>query len=80
MTPIKTSFFRFLLLGLFLLGTLFVTTGCENMQVGLGVSSYNSSTGMSYGMSVSDGPYGRHSSSTIGYSSGGYYGRPYYRY
>jgi hypothetical protein len=57
---------------------LLLFTGCENVQMGVGVSGYNSSTGMSYGFGVSDGPYGRHSSATVGYSSGGYYGRPPY--
>ena len=33
----------------------FFFTGCENMSVGVGVSGYNSASGMSYGV----GPYGR---------------------
>lgn len=56
---------------------LLLFTGCENVQVGVGVSGYSSS-GMSYGFGVSDGPYGRHSSATVGYSSGSYFGRPPY--
>ena len=65
-------------LSLLLTGSLFLNTGCENTQAGMGFSTYDSSTGMSYGTYVSDGPYGRHGSSYVGYSSGGYYGRPYY--
>ena len=56
----------------------FFFSGCENMSVGVGVSGYNASSGMSYGVGTSTGPYGSRSYSTIGYSSGGYYGRPPY--
>ncbi len=68
---------KLLLLGLLILGLLGFT-GCENMQVGVGMSRYDSSTGMSYSLGMSDGPYGRHGSMSVGYSSGGYYGRPYW--
>ena len=58
----------------------FSLTGCENVSVGGGVSGYNSATGMSYGVGTSTGPYGTRSSVSVGYSSGGYYGRPYGRW
>jgi predicted small secreted protein len=69
---------RSILLGLALAGALLLTAGCENTTVGVGISGYDSSSGMSYGYSVSQGPYGTHGSSYVGYSSGGYYGRGYY--
>lgn len=69
---------RIILFSLLLAGSLLINTGCENAQVGMGYSTYDSSTGMSYGTHVSSGPYGTHGSSYVGYSSGGYYGRPYY--
>jgi predicted small secreted protein len=69
---------RLILSGLLLGSALLLTTGCENTSVGMGFSTYDSSTGMSYGTHVSTGPYGTHGSSYVGYSSGGYYGRPYY--
>lgn len=62
-----------LILGCFLFGL----TGCDSVTMGMGVQSYDPSTGMSYGIGVSDGPYGRHGSVNVGFSSGGYYGRPY---
>ena len=68
------------ILGLTLLGSLFFLSGCDNTTVGVGFSSYDSSSGMSYGYNVSNGPYGTHGSSYVGYSSGGYYGRPYGRW
>jgi hypothetical protein len=71
---------KLFLLMLLLAGSLFLNTGCENMQVGMGFSTYDSSTGMSYGTHVSSGPYGQYGSSYVGYSSGGYYGRPYSRW
>ena len=69
--------FRILLLGLISLGFL-LTTGCDNTTVGVGISGYDSSSGMSYGYGVSSGPYGTHGSTYVGYSSGGYYGGGYY--
>ena len=66
---------------LFLLGLgSLVLTGCQSMQVGFGVSQYDSSTGMSYSVGVTDGPYGQHGSVSVGYTSGRYFGRPYYYY
>jgi len=55
----------------------FAVTGCENLTVGVGVSGYNASTGMSYGVGTSTGPYGTYNSVSVGYSSGGYSGHPY---
>jgi hypothetical protein len=52
-------------------------SGCDNMTVGIGVSNYNPSTGMSYSYGVSQGPYGTQQSMGVGYSSGGYYGGGY---
>jgi len=60
--------------------TAFFFSGCENLSVGIGVDGYNSSSGMSYGVGTSTGPYGSHGYSSIGYSSGAYYGRPYGRW
>ena len=75
---------RTILSGLLLGGILLVNTGCDNTSFGVGMSSYDSSSGMSYGYGVSTGPYGTHGSSYVGYSSGGYYGgyygRPYSRW
>lgn len=78
----KKTFRIFLLLTA--LGILLLATGCENTSVGVGFSSYDSSTGMSYGTSVTRGPHGTHGSSFVGYSSGGWgggwYGRPHSRW
>jgi hypothetical protein len=71
--------FKPLKLILFLLGFLGILlfTGCDSVTVGASFQHYDPSTGMSYGIGVSDGPYGRHGTVNMGYSSGGYYGRPY---
>lgn len=75
---------RTILLGLLLASSMFINSGCDNTTVGVGISGYDSGSGMSYGYGVSSGPYGTHGSSYIGYSSGGYYGgyygRPYRRW
>ncbi len=73
------NFNMFKPLFLIFVGLLFLLclAGCDSVTVGMGFQSYNPSTGMSYGIGVSDGPYGRHGSVNMGYSSGGYYGRPY---
>ena len=75
---------RTILSGLLLAGSLLFNTACDNTTFGVGVSGYDSSSGMSYGYGVSSGPYGTHGSSYVGYSSGGYYGgyygRPYRRW
>lgn len=39
-------------------GALLLFAGCENASVGIGVSNFNSSTGMGYSFGVSRGPYG----------------------
>jgi hypothetical protein len=84
MNPNMKTKIRLLFLGLSILGTLFLTSGCDNTTVGVGFSGYDSSSGMSYGYGVSSGPYGNRGSSYVGYSSGGYgggyYGRPYGRW
>ena len=84
MIPSMKAKLRLSFFGLSLIASLLFTSGCENATVGVGISGYDSSSGMSYGDGVSSGPYGQHGSSYVGYSSGGYgggyYGRPYSRW
>ena len=78
MNPNKKSSLRVAVLGTLLLAVLFISSGCENAQIGVGFSGYDSSTGMSYSSYSSTGPYGNYGSSSVGYyGGGGYYGRPY---
>ena len=75
----KTIMGRIWLPGLLLIGILFLSSGCENVQMGVGFSGYDSSTGMTYSTYTSTGPYGNYNyaSAGYGYYPRGYYGRPY---
>ena len=80
MNPNRKTNLRAAVLGILLLTVLLFSSGCENAQIGVGFSGYDSSTGMSYHSYSSTGPYGNYGGSSVGYSGSygrGYYGRPY---